>query len=119
MKYVEFIKEPDKLIIKLLNAGHEFLSEQRDEMGWKRGTYYIFRDLIEWQLCNGWEMVPPEDIAALTSAPILSDEVTRDDHGKLLTIGAAYWSPEYQVACAIGDLLTNGSVVFTRAKEVA
>lgn len=34
--------------------------------------------VIEWQLGNGWEWLQPEEIGALTNAPLLSDEVRRD-----------------------------------------
>lgn len=116
-EFVEFVKAPAGMIIKLLDAGREFLQEQRDGMGWRRGTLYIFNDLIEWQLCNGWEVVPPEDIAALTSAPILSDDVERDDRGELQRVGALYWFPAYAVTCEIKELLANGTVFFPRAPE--
>ena len=35
--------------------------------------------LIEWQLGNGWSFVRPEDIASLTDAPILTEDIETDN----------------------------------------
>ena len=34
----------------------------------------FFEELIETQLCNGWELVNPEDVGALTDALLLSND---------------------------------------------
>jgi hypothetical protein len=106
---VELVETPDCLLIKLTEAGRQELESQKteetdDEIGWKRGTSHIFQDLLEWQLCNGWEFVNPEDIGALTSAPIL-----RSPNGKL------YWFPDYAVTCEIEELLEKNEVRFSVA----
>ena len=49
-------------------------------------------------------MVPPEDIGALTAAPILSDEIVRDDDGRLTAAGRVYWYPDYAVRDEIEEL---------------
>jgi hypothetical protein len=49
-------------------------------------------------------MVPPEDIGALTAAPILSDEIVRDDNGRVVEAGRVYWYPDYAVRDEIEGL---------------
>src|SRR5208283_5888464 len=110
-KLVEFVKRADGLLIKLLRAGREFLREQRDGTGWKLGTDAIFSELIEWHLCNGWEFVAPEEIGALTAAPILSDSAMRNDKGELTAIDKVFWFPNYQVESEIETLLEKGRVL--------
>jgi hypothetical protein len=105
-KYVEFIEVPNYLSIKLLPDGREEIESQREgEDCWKKGTNDILLDLLEWQLCNGWEWVEPEDIGALTSAPIL-----RSPNGKI------YWFPNYAVTCEIKEMLEKGEVRFDLAE---
>ena len=118
MQNVEFEKHDNFLRIKLLPAGKDFLDEQRDNQGWKRGTLYILLDLIEFQLCNGWDEIKPEDIGALTSAPILSDNADFDDEGNLRNVESLYWFPDYAVSCEIEELLAEGHVDFPKAAAV-
>jgi hypothetical protein len=40
-------------------------------------------------------MVPPEDIGALTATPVLSDEIVRDEEGKVVEAGRVFWYPDY------------------------
>jgi hypothetical protein len=87
------------------------------EINFKRPHADIFGDLLEYHLCNGWEMVPPEDIGALTSAPILSDDVERDDQGKLVRCGHVWWFPEYAVTSELEELMEKGCVEFTQGQD--
>jgi len=68
-------------------------------------------DLLEDHFGAGWEWVAPEEIGALTSAMILTNDATRDDSGKLTGIGRVYWDPQYQVRSTVEDLL-DGEVVW-------
>jgi hypothetical protein len=44
-------------------------------------------EVLEHYLANGWEWLQPEEIGALTAAPILSDDVVRDDEGQVVKTG--------------------------------
>lgn len=70
--------------------------------------------VIEWHLGNGWEWLLPEEISALTDAPLLSQEVERDDLNHIISLGAVYWYREYEVLDPVQELLTHGFVDFTR-----
>lgn len=121
MSYIEIVKSEDGITLKLTAEGREELEAHRIDRlspyNWDKGTDGILYDLLEDWLCNGWEMVPPEDIGALTSAPILSDEVERDDNGEITKVGAVYWFPDYAVTCELDVLADNGEVFFPAAKE--
>lgn len=73
-------------------------------------------ETIEWQLSNGWSMVRPEDIGALTEAPILSEEVDFDNQGIARNVGTVYWYPQYDVSDPVAKLLENGYVEFVRGE---
>lgn len=78
-------------------------------------TDAAFLELIQDQLVNGWEVLRPEDIGALTDALILSDEVTRNEDGVVVDVGRLFsnigW---YQVYSAVEEALTADGAVFHR-----
>ena len=84
------------------------IREQRDTFGINAALYALLED----HLCGGWEMVPPEDIGALTAAPILSDEISRDDQGSVTQAGRVYWYPDYQVRDEIDEIRRNHVLLF-------
>lgn len=73
-------------------------------------------EVIEWQLANGWSLVQPEDVGALTDAPILSEEVETDEQGEVRGVGTVYWYPQYDVRDPVAQLLQDGYVEFVRAE---
>lgn len=116
-RYVELIEVPSGLRIKLNDTGRTELLEQRNEEsdGWKKGTLCTLQDLLEDWLGNGWSFVAPQDIGALTDAPILSPDVEQDDHGNVVKVGKVYWFPNYAVECELNTLLEKGEVFFPLA----
>ncbi len=112
-KYTEFEQLPNgNLRITLLPAAREDVQEivanqQLDADG-------KLAEVIEWQLGNGWELLSPESIGALTSAPILSEDVERDEHGDVITVGTTYWYRQYEVLDPVEQVLQHGYVDFER-----
>lgn len=51
-------------------------------------------------------------MAALTDAPILSDEIDRDDAGTIIEVGRVFWFPDYQVLEEIEELRNRGVLLF-------
>ena len=88
--YVDLQKTGDgDLRIRLTPNGRRHFTdirEQRDAFGINAALCALLDDHLQ----TGWEMVPPEDIGALTAAPILSDEIVRT------TTRGGFWRP---VAC--------------------
>lgn len=86
-------------------AGHDddrFLAELLEETGWlPNGVLY---------------QVAPETVAALTSAPILSDDVVVEDDGTTSVLGKVWWYPDYAVRSMPEQLTRKGQVVFTLAE---
>jgi len=110
--YVDLEKAQDgNLRIRLNRSGRRHFAEIRQQRD-AYGIHAALCALLEDHLCNGWEMVPPEDIAALTAAPILSDEISRDDEGQVTEAGRVYWYPDYQVCDEIDELRSHLMLVF-------
>ena len=112
MQYVDFIKLPNgDLRIKLLR-GHK--RDIKDIQKSIPGIISQFLEVIEYQLCTGWEEIKPEEIGALTSSIILSDDVTRDDSTDEITdIGNVWWFPDYMIKDEVQELLDKGYIDFT------
>ena len=110
--YVDLEKTEDgNLRIRLNRNGRRNFAEireQRDAYGINAALYALLED----HLASGWEMVPPEDIGALTAAPIISDEISRDDEGRVTEAGRVYWYPDYQVRDEIEEIRTHLVLVF-------
>ena len=110
--YVDLEKAEDgNLHIHLNRSGRRHFAEIREQRD-AYGIHAALCALLEDHLGSGWEMVPPEDIGALTAAPILSDEVSRDEHGRVTDVGRVYWYPEYQVRDEIEELREHLRIIF-------
>jgi len=86
--------------------------EERDRFG----IHAALCALLEDHPCNGWEMVPPEDIGALTAAPIVSDDILRNEEGSVVEVGRVYWYPDYAVRDEIEELRKDLVLVFQGAE---
>jgi len=110
--YVDLEKAPDgNLHIRLNRSGRRRFAEIREQRN-AYGIHAALCALLEDHLCNGWEMVPPEDIGALTAAPILSDEVSRDEDGRITEVGRVFWYPDYQVRDEIEEIREKLELLF-------
>ena len=58
---------------------------------------------------NGWQIIPPEDIGALTDAMIISNDFDINNNGKF-TVNQAYWYPDYQIKSEIDVLKRKGKL---------
>jgi len=109
---VRLVKDKDKLRIELTEDGREHF-RYRD--GSHKSDEEVFWELLECELSNGWDLVNPEDIGALTASPILSDETEYDDCGNLVSVGSVYWRPDYALTSEVEELQERGFVEFSRA----
>ena len=114
MQYATFTKMSDRLRISLTSEGREELQD-RLAAGIEIDNDITLYDVLEHQLCNGWEWIRPEELGALTAAPILSDDCERDEDGLLTHVDVVYWYEPYQVRSPVGELVVNGHVDFQRA----
>ncbi len=73
-------------------------------------------ELFEYIQANtSWELLRPEDIGALTSAPILGYDVTRDDMGDVQEVAEVYWFPNYAIEDEVEKILVEGAAFFDKA----
>ena len=111
-KYTEFEKQANG------NLRIVLLAEARDDVeqivAKETDADSTLAEIIEWQLSNGWVLLRPEDVGALTDAPILSEEVDSDNWGEVRKVGTVYRYPEYDVRDPAEQLLQNGYVDFLR-----
>lgn len=113
--YVQLQETPDGNLHIVLNARGR---EEFDEIASVRKQYGIraaLAVLLEDHLMNGWELVPPRDLGALTAAPILSREIERDLHGTVIAAGRVFWYPDYAVLDEIEELRRHGFLEFRGA----
>jgi hypothetical protein len=107
MKLVDLIETPTSLRIVARDDARDDLACIVDDGG-------DLLEALEWQLCNGWEVVRPEECGALTDGLIMTADAERDDHGKLTRLGVVYWDSDYQVQDALEVLSTRGEVCLSR-----
>ena len=72
-------------------------------------------ELLEYQLANGYEVITPAEIAALTDALIIGRDVDRDEQGDYLGAAAVYWHSDYQTQNAIATLKRGEPVILHKA----
>lgn len=78
-----------------------------------------FVSMIEDQLSNGWELIRPEELGALTNALIICRDCERDDDGKLISIGDVWSNIDfYQVRSEIQDFAENQPITWAKAPQV-
>ena len=113
--YVDLEKIPNgRLRISLTNEGRHAIDEFeriREELG----IDAAIRELLEDHLSGVWEEILPEEIGALTSAMMLTDDVERDDEEQITRIGRVYFNPYYAVMDEIQELRERSCVVFDSA----
>ena len=95
-------------------------AETRDALGdiYTNGAGYPAAEaLVAEELHGDWEFVRPEDVGALTDAPILCDEVLYEDNGDKTITGIIAWFPQYETRDPWQELYGLGMVHFTIAKD--
>lgn len=108
--------------LNLKQSGHNLLlvptaegRQEADRLADKRiGANRALADLLEDHLGNGWELLDPSEIGAMTEAPILanSDEVFRNDRGEVVLAGKIYYFDKYAIVDEIEEFTRGKSVTF-------
>ena len=102
------ISKHGDLVIKLHRESKAELKELSQEEGWQGDA--VMGDIFENLLCNSeYSWVRPEEIAALTNAPILG---IRGEDGE--SVEQVWWYPSYQLRSPQQDLLEYGEVIFQK-----
>lgn len=72
-------------------------------------------EAYQWRGNGNLYDVFPDDVGALTDAPMLSNEVDFCEDGEIIVVGIVWWYPDYAVSNWLDVLIKNGNVVFTKA----
>lgn len=73
--------------------------------------------LLEYQCCNGWTIIQPEEIGALTDAMLLTDEYTIGDDNTVF-VGRAWSDIDfYQIRSWIEEMYEKGEVTLPLKME--
>jgi hypothetical protein len=108
-RYVELEeKEDGNLEFVLTDGGRQEIVELQ-KLPEEEAMYTLLED----HLGSGWEFIAPEEIGALTSAMILTQDADRDDEGALKRVGRVYWDPDYQVRSTVEELAKSGRATWT------
>jgi len=121
MTYTYDLNTNGCLIIKADDRDRERLKEIRGPVGEYGQTERPYVDIeyeaLEPLICNSeLEWIAPEDIGALTSAPILgirnTDPIKEDPTSHEYPIVAAWGFMDYAVRSFVDDLIETGKAVF-------
>jgi len=66
---------------------------------------------------SSYEWILPEEIGALTNAPIVG-EVSRNNKDEIEEIHSLFWYPNYAIRSFLEDLAETGKCIFDKAPEV-
>lgn len=104
----------DNGILKLTDTGSTLLIEYTGDREDLEGVR-DFAELMDMggtscAVGNGWELLDPAEIGALTSGDIITNDCTRDEKGKLLQVGRVYWDMAYETRDTVEELRQGRAV---------
>jgi len=115
MKYVRVEKIGGNMRLILLPEAREDAEELRaaEERG-EKSCSDIEADILEDLIANSWTYVQPEDVGALTSAPMITEDFECNDEGDIRPVvgGYVYAFMDYQVYSILDRLLDSGEATF-------
>lgn len=114
---MEYTHTDNRLVITVDQQEREWLRELVGPVGeygeTNRPYCDIEHDALEPLICNDeLEWLLPEEIGALTSAPILGF-ADRDNHGTITNVRNAWGFMDYALRSFVDDLINEGRAVFT------
>lgn len=123
MEYVLTQRDGENLKLILISEAREELIELRDRMDDPKDTLTVAdaeADVLESLIANGWQYIEPGDVGALTSAPMISEDVgfDEDDEPLIQAGGHVYAYMDYQVRSFVEDLIDDGYATFIGAEVV-
>lgn len=112
----EFEILPDKNLRIVLLRGQKgtLRSIMNEDVSWDERWELVIQDQID---SGWWNIVRPEEVDALTSAPLLSDDAVWNDYGELTQCKNLWYYDMYAILDPIEELLECGEVVFTWGGE--
>ncbi len=115
MSLLEFRKQPNGNVRIQLVRGKGNKQELRELVDDDtRGINRKLLEALEYEFCNSsWETVEPEEVGALYSGLIFTDDCDRNDRtNDIERIGRIYYNPNYAVQDELAVILENGYVEY-------
>lgn len=97
------------LRIELLRGDKTKIKEWRKNKKWCDDD--VFLELVERQLCNGWENI--YELACWSNRINLTQDHETDDYGDTIRLGKVYTYTDYCLRSEIDALLEDGEVILT------
>ena len=88
--------------------------EHMENIGDNQAIYALLENQL-WE--HDYEIIQPEDIGALTSAPIIGYDVMRDEDGNFAGAKKIWWLENYALILVWEELKDGREVVFQLVKE--
>jgi hypothetical protein len=100
----------------LLTAGNARRSCLADDLR-ERGSISAWYSLMVDDFSSNGHLHPvePEDVGALTDAPIITDDMEYADDGARIVRGRVWWFPDYCIRDPMEELARKGRVIFQAA----
>ena len=111
-RYVVFsFDDNGNLVMTPTPAGVEEASEMKQN-GRTGDTDFLY--LIDDHISNGWQLVSPEDVGAMTDALIITNDIEMDDHGHITHVGDLWSNFNHHQVIAEVDEFSEGLPVTWR-----
>lgn len=79
--------------------------------------YGGLHELMEGYIGNGWSMADGDSLGHMTSAPMITDDMSVEDDGDVVVYGSLWWFPNYAVENPVATLRDRGEVIFELAAK--
>jgi hypothetical protein len=97
----------------IFRAGEEFREELKG-----KSEFDNFATILELLHQENFDELKPEEVGALTIAPIIGQDVERNEGGdELLGVGDVWWYPRYETTDPWQELAEKGTVTFIGAPK--
>lgn len=107
-----------KDIMTMYVADDDFNYEELKEDIEDKGIYDVERDILEPLITNGWIDVRPEDIGAMTDAPIISNDFEYDEELDKHIYYTACAYMDYQIKSFAEELSNNKEAIWQYEKLI-
>ena len=114
-RLVNMIKGTSGLRIELREECREDVQEISDNQEWN--AEQKFMEVLEYELGNGWGVVPKNSIALEPDTLIIYDsangDVDQDEQGDIIKIHRCYWYAQYDRFDEVAKLLEDGYIILS------
>lgn len=111
--YVELTKNPNQTLTIKFRKGCKTEGKRELKEALKRGSVEAWVELLEYQLCNGWESFRDDTFALCSNPFVISDDISQDDQGNYAHIGRVFYYSPFMVRCPVEELIREGQITLS------